>query len=257
VFRTNSTTLSPYYLATRSKLSEIANNVKNAADEWKLQGVSLDTLTSMVYSDYVEREYYSGANFDDQANAIINAFKNSGYKVAGSDANAFAAGLCTHVYDVPMQSSKYRSYSIDIPFYEIVFKGKVSMSGSSLNLATNKVDTLLKSAETGLGLTYTLINKYNTNLITSAQNVFYGSVYWDEMINRGVRDDIIETVDSYKDYFASVDGAKIADHIIINENVRKTVFDNGITVYVNYGETEYVSENIVVPARNYISVKEA
>lgn len=257
VFRTNSKTTSPYYLATREKLSEVANSVKEVAGEWKLHGVSLDTLTSIVYSDYNDREYYSGANYDDQANAIIKAFKNSGYKVAGSDANAFAAGLCDHVYDVPIQSSKNRNYSIDVPFYQIVFKGKVSMSASSLNFATNKTDTILKSVESGLGLTYTLIDEYDTNLISSSQNVFYGSVYWDELIERGVRDDIIETVESYKGYFEQVDGARIMDHEIINENVRKTVFEGGVTVFVNYGETEYTDGDIAVPARSYITVKEA
>ena len=257
VFRTNSTIHSPYYLVTRGKLAEVAENIKESAEEWRLPGVSLDTLTSIVYSDYTDREYYAGANTDDQFGAIINSFKNDGYKVAGSDANGFAAALCSHVYDVPVQSSKYRVYSADVPFYEIVFKGRVSMSASSLNLATDKTETILKSAESGLGLTYTLIGKYDTNLVSSAQNVFYGSVYWDESIERGVRDDIIETVAEYQQYFESVNGAQIVGHEIINKNVRKTVFDNGVTVYVNYGYTDYNTEDGTVAARSYISVKEA
>ena len=44
---------------------------------------------------------------------------------------------------------------------------------------------------------------------------------------------------------------------VINEKVRKTVFDNGVTVYVNYGETEYTDGAVKVPARDYITVKGA
>ena len=130
------------------------------------------------------------------------------------------------------------------------------MSGSSLNLSADERTNLLKAVETGTGLTYTLIGEYDTNLITSAQNVFYGSVYWDNTIERGVRTSIENTVAEYKTYFDSVNGAKIADHKIISDNVRMTVFDNGVTVYVNYGDSDYTDSNVTVTAHGY-SVKGA
>ena len=252
--RNKNSSLRTYYLVSRSKLSEVATNIKEISDEWQLPGVSLDTLTSISYSDYCDRKYYSRADFGDQATAIINTYKTNGYNVAGSDANAFAAAACTHVYDVPTQSSKYRSFTVDVPFYQIVFKGSVSLSGSSINLATDEQITLLKAVESGIGLTYTLIGDHDTNLITSAQNVFYGSVYWDETIERGARDDIqARLVDDAKfsNYFNSVNGAKIVDHKVITEHVRMTTFDNGVSVYVNFGRTDYTDGDITVAARDY------
>ncbi len=256
-FRVNSITLSPYYLVSRSKLFDVADNVRDAATGFGLKGVSLDTLTSIVYSDYSDKAYYSASNTDAQVKMITDSFAEKGIKIAGSDANAFAAASCSHVYDVPIRSSQNRLYSYDVPFYEIVFKGSVSMSASSINLATDEKTSLLTAAETGLGLTYSLISDYDTNLVSSAQNVFYGSLYWDDTIERGVKTDIIDTVNGYKAYFESVKDAKIAEHEVINEKVRKTVFDNGVTVYVNYGETEYTDGAVKVPARDYITVKGA
>ena len=250
------TKLRKYYLVARTEFSEVAANIKEAAAEWKLPGISLDTLTSICYSDYNDKQYYAGANFEEQATAIIGNYKNSGYKIAGSDANAFAAAGCTHVYDVPMQSSKYRYYTSDIPFYQIVFKGLVSMSGTAMNLATNKNINFLKAVETGTGLTYTLIGKYDTNLITSAHNVFYGSVYWDKTIEHGVATDIQATVDAYKGFFESVNGEKIVNHELITDEVRCTTFSNGVSVYVNYGLTDYINGEIKVAAGGY-TVKEA
>lgn len=257
--RNKDSKLRSYYLVSRTKLSEVATNIKETAAEWNLPGISLDTLTSVSYSDYAKREYYARANFEDQAAAIINGYKNSGYKVAGSDANAFAAVGCSHVYDVPMQSSKYRYYTADIPFYQIVFKGYVSMSGTSINLSTDKNINLLKAVETGSGLTYTLISEYDVNLITSAQNVFYGSVYWDKTIERGIATDIQATVDAYKDFFESVNGEKIVGHKLITEDVRLTIFSNGVAVYVNYGDTDYTEGDITVAAGGYTKteIKEA
>ena len=254
--RTGNNLFRTYYLVARSKLSEVAANISESAKEWQLPGLSLDTLTSISYSDYNEQKYYSRANFDSQASAIINAYKADGYKIAGSDANAFAAAVCTHVYDVPTQSSKYRVFTNDVPFYQIVFKGAVSMSSTSMNLANNSNKTLLNAYETGCGLTYTLIGEYDTNLITSAQNVFYGSVYWDDTIENGVRDDLQKTVAEYKAYFDKVNGTKIVGHELLTSDVRKTTFDNGITVYVNYGKNDYVDGDLTVAAGGY-QVKEA
>jgi hypothetical protein len=125
------------------------------------------------------------------------------------------------------------------------------MSGTAMNLSTNKNTTLLKAIETGTGLTYTLIGKYDTNLITSAQNVFYGSVYWDDTIERGVATDIKATVDAYKDLFESVNGEKIVGHKLITKDVRLTTFSNGVAVYVNYGDTDYTVGDIKVAAGSY------
>ncbi len=256
-FRTQNADLRSYYLASRAKFGEIAEKIEKGADKLGLSGVSLDTLTSLVYSDYSDRAYYAGANFANQVTDVIDTFRENGYKVAGSDANYFAAANCDHVYDVPTSSSKYRNYSVDVPFYEMVFKGYVSMSGTSLNLATNKNTTLLKAVESGSGLQYTLVGSYDTQLITSGQNVFYGSLYWDEAIERGVKTDIVETVAAYKDYFEQVKNAEIIDHKVINDDVRLTVFNNGVSVYVNYGDKDYAAAEGAVTAGGYLVVKGA
>lgn len=256
-FRTPNANLRSYYLASRSKFNEIAEKIDAGASKLGLSGVSLDTLTSLVYSDYSDRAYYAGANFANQVTDIIDTFREDGYKVAGSDANYFAATNCDHVYDAPISSSKYRNYSVDVPFYEMVFKGYVSMSGTSLNLATNKNTALLKAVESGSGLQYTLVGDYNTQLITSAQNVFYGSLYWDKAIERGVRTDIVDTVAGYKDCFEQVKNAEIINHKIINDDVRLTVFNNGVSIYVNYGNKDYAATEGTVTAGGYLVVKGA
>lgn len=253
-FRSQSATLSKYYLVARTELDDIAGKISDAAGNWKLKGLSLDSLTSIVYSDYNDKAYFSAANFEKQAAEIVKSYKEDGYSIAGSDANAFVAGYCDHIYDAPTKSSKYRAYSYDVPFYQIVFKGSVSMSGSSLNLATNYDKALLSAVETGSGLTYSLVSKFNTNLISSAQNVFYGSLYWNESFGTGAKTDIVNTVNQYKAFFDAVKGAKIANHKVYsnNTNVRITTFDNGVKVYVNYGDTEATVNGVTVPALGYV-----
>ena len=62
---------------------------------------------------------------------------------------------------------------------------------------------------------------------------------------------IKDTLNKYSDYFIKVKDLSIKEHSVINNNVRKTVFEDGTTVYVNYGSTEYKADEITVEAMSY------
>ena len=200
----------------------------------------------MIYADYSKYDYYSAVSSDKQVREIINSYKDNGNKVAGSEANAFAATMLDHIYDVPTNSSEYRFYSETIPFYEIVFKGYKSMSGRSVNLCTDSNEQFLKCVESGIGLTYSLVEQYPTDLVNSYQNVYYGSVYEEQ------KENIVNTVEKYKGYFEKVKGATIVSNEIVAENVHRTEFDNGVVVYVNYSTYDYQTEDGTVAAGNYL-----
>jgi hypothetical protein len=58
------------------------------------------------------------------------------------------------------------------------------------------------------------------------------------------KDYIKACVDESKTYLASVAGETISAHEYITDKVTKTVFSNGVTVYVNYGNTNYNIEEV-------------
>ena len=59
------------------------------------------------------------------------------------------------------------------------------------------------------------------------------------------------------DYCELVKNAKITQHSIVDDNVRKTVFDNGVAVYVNYGDTGAAVNGISVAPQSFEVVQEA
>ena len=56
-------------------------------------------------------------------------------------------------------------------------------------------------------------------------------------------------------YCENVLGERIVKHSIINNDVRCTEYENGYMVYVNYSDTNYLAENIEVPANGYLVLK--
>ena len=157
--------------------------------------------------------------------------------------------FATQIYDVPLQSTGHNLFDCDVPFYEIVFKGYVSMSTPSVNLSANEKETILKAVETGCGLGYTLIKNYDPKLLATAESSFYGSAYSD------IKPYIEDAVSKNKDYYNKINGATIKDHIIYENGLRKTVFDNGYSVYVNYGDKREAVAGVSVEALSYKLVK--
>lgn len=244
-----STELGKYLYVKRDKLSSLAQQAVSTIKDWQLSGVGFDTLSSYTYSDSTDRKFYAKSNSENQISAIFSGVDKSGVSIATVSANSFAALKSKHIFDVPTASKGYQIYDCDVPFYSMVFKGIRSMSGSSLNFDDNPKANLLKAAESGLGLTYTLIGEYNRDLINSHYNEFYNADY------SSIKESMFNSVKEYEKLFNAVRNTEILSNEIINVDLRKSVFANGIQVYVNYGLNELEIEGIKIPAESFVMVK--
>ncbi len=237
-----------YRYVRRSKLGGLADKVNKKIVKWNIDGVSLDTLTSQSYSDYYESKYYAKANTLTQANEIMDKFTEKNLKIAATEANAYAAVRADIIYDTPTRSSKYQVYDEDVPFYSMVFKGYIPMAVNAVNLSEDKDAAFLNAVETGMGLNYTLIANYDKDLVSAKDNVYFNSLYSD------VKDNIKLDVDRYKTLFDRIANVKINKHYILENDVRATEYENGITVYVNYGETAAETPAGSVKAKDFLTV---
>ena len=223
-----------FSLLKREELSGAADKLLSKVSKWNLSGLSMESLSSIAYSDYSTgtTDYFEKNNMDEDVNAIYAKFKDKGYKVASDDANAYAALASNIVFDTPTQSSQYYSYICDVPFYQMVFKGYVPMSGESINHAVNPTREFLKAVEAGIGLNYTVTENYYNEFIDYQGYYFFNSKYDD------IAEDIVKNSTVLADYYSAIDSAKIVSNDTLTKDgsngLRETVFDNGVKVYVNY-----------------------
>ena len=209
------------------------------------ENISLSNFGSVVYSDFSNEKYYNSNGIIDSVVNNAKRLKESGKKVSFNAANDYAAAVADAITNAPTVSSRDNALDIEIPFYQMIFKGNVSVSNTAINSATDKQKEFLKSVESGMGITYAITSNYNTSLMETQLSIFVNSLYSDN------KEDIIENIENYSELFSKIASAKISEHTVISDNARKTVFDNGITVLVNYGETDLIYEGTTVPALNF------
>ncbi len=239
-------TAKTYLMNSRLSLPSFVDKAIDKAKKYEIKGIGFSSLSNTAYSDYADKKYYVKSNSGTDFSSFAKLVKNNNLKLAGSSANAYAAINCSKVFDVPMYSDNDDLIAAEVPFYQMIFKGKTSLASTSVNYSTNEKTAILKAAESGIGLSYTLYNEFESKLTFSSNYDFTAGEY------DGIKKDIIARVSEYKDYFNLVNGSAIKENTVISESVHKTAFENGVTVYVNYGITPYETPFGTLKGMEYI-----
>jgi predicted small secreted protein len=247
--RSVNTEIPEYWLLGRSYLSSAATKLLSKTKN--MTGISLASLGSISYSDYNEQKYPLRKGADTDAVSIINELRSKGKLVLVSSANDYAAASADRILDAPVTSDQSDSLDRDIPFYQMVFKGYVPISNTPLNAAARPESDFLKAIETGSGLCFSLYNIPRADVTRSdtLNRLLYSSLYGD---NKEKMQKVVERAGAY---FENVSGARISDHAYITDNVTRTVFDNGVTVYVNYGEKAFDTQAGTVQPLDFVYTK--
>lgn len=236
-----------FYVLSRENLLLAAEKLIKKSEKMGLSGIALGSVSNTSYSDHASQEYYVRGKIEEDVNKIFESAKKAGYKTLSSSANIYSAVSSDEIIDTPIYSSGYSFTSYDVPFYQMVLKGYIPMSSISINLCTNQKDALLRCVSSGIAPSYTLIENYDNELVTSSHSFIHSSLYSSN------KEQIISEVNSISDYLKSVEGAEITEFSKIDEDVYLTRFNNDIFVVVNYSDSDVETQFGNISAKNFIS----
>ncbi len=219
-----------YSLLSRSELPSVISKLINKTEKWNDVGYSFESLGEIAYSDYNSFEYAIKKNTATQVSKQLKDIRKMSRGVALNGANAYAAVNADVVFSSPMNSTKSDVFDEEIPFYQAVFKGYVPLTSTAINISAVPRNVLLSAIESGIAPQWSLMDEYDVAIINVLSDSLHCGVY-DEW-----KEDIVSTVNELKDYYKSINGATIVSHSLLENGVRVTVFDNGVTVAVNKSE---------------------
>lgn len=233
-------------ILNRSKVYDALKKAVKSTKEIGISGISLSSLSYIAYSDYTDGMKYSNCSLiDSDFEKCIKHIRNNNLSVATNTANDYAAALSDKIFDAPSNDGMSLAFDCTVPFYQIVYKGYINQSLDSINISTNSKKQFLKTIETGTALQYSLIANYKSDY------AFYNHEDLQFMLYENNFKEIVDSLNKCEDYLNGVKDASIKEHILINRDVRKTVFDNGVTVYVNYGDKEYIDGELSVKSMDF------
>lgn len=190
----------------------------------------VDTVGENLLSDFGKNKYSK----QDSKNIISSALqelRQSADSLMTTGGNFYSALSSTEVTDIPVDSGKSMIINYSIPFYQMVMSEFVSISGTAVNLSANPQYQFLKTLESGSGLHYTFILSEGSMLKDTDLTNLCGSEF------RLWKDTFVQQIKEMDKINRITAGSGIDRHEIVEENVTRTVYQNGAEIIINYNET--------------------
>lgn len=238
--------IQPSKLLSPDLIKENADKFIKSLKKEKINSVSLSTLSEMLYSNFAEKNPFDRSDFPKTVKSVLKEFKKNGISVSGEAANAYAIPYLTKIYNAPISCSSYKLFDKEIPFYQLVVHGYVSLTMTPKQEYYDSDEYFLKAAEYGSELLYNGMYRNSSILMGSSAENLYSSTYkyWVK--------DAVEHSESYKSLNADTYNKTIVSHKEIFPNVMMTVYSNGHKVIVNYTNTTVEVEGKTVKSRSFI-----
>ncbi len=225
-----------YNFINRSQLPTLTQKLLSMANKKNVSGISLRTLGQLAYSDFTDPLYTSKGNTQNDVTATIKTLLDGGHMVAGGP-NAYSAVASTVVFDVPTNNGGHEALDEEIPFYEMVFHGIKPIFGDSLSVVEDTQRAILKTLAYGANMSFSVLYEYDTAL--SETDMLYLGMGANKLYACDFEANeqlITELMGKYGDFYAKTADATIVRYTALSEAVTETVFDNGVTLYVNHSK---------------------
>lgn len=234
------------------KPTTYANNVNNFLSDYKRFGignVSLENFGTELNSDFTKNNVINREHTKDIIISILSKLTDDKTNIISKGANYYTLKFLNQVTDMPMDSSEYYLFDKSIPFLQIVVHGFVPYSTPPLNYEIDYDYAVLKAIETGSAPQFewmyadnATIKDTNSNFINLSYKTWY--------------DKAIKDYEKINSVLSKVLNSSIISHNEIASNVFSTHYNNGLVVYTNFNDQEYIAEGIEVNKMSYLAVKE-
>lgn len=222
-----------------------ANKVLADLIKYGVKGVSLGSMSRNLTGNYKVNDFWDRGQVA-EAYASVAKLYGEQLNVMGKGVNSYMLPYVDSIFEISNTSSKFNLADASVPFYQMVIHGSVQYSGEPINLNGDPTLVYLQAVEAGSGLYYRWCYEPNSEVKDLVFEGMYSLSYVSWL------DSAIEMYKKYNDLLNDTSSAFITAHEILNENVNKVTYSNGVVVYVNYGETDYTAaDGTVVKAEDF------
>ncbi len=229
-------------------VKEAALEFADKCAKYNIDSVSIENIGGTIYSDGSNKGGHTRGECMNYFADIISGYKERGIKVLTTEPSEYAVINSDILMDIPSKDTYVEIADEAVPFYQIAVRGYKTYTTEPVNMSSNYHNVVLNAVESGSSLLYNLVAGETTDLKETYLKYLYSCNYsqW--------KDNIIETYKEYSKVMGEVNGADIENHEKVEEGVYKTTYDNGVSVYVNYNDSDFVTASgEVVKANGYIA----
>ena len=221
--------------------------LEGLAGEYQKKGIeyiSLSGASNNLFSYSYKGNYFTRKDTRESYEQMMAGLFN-GFQMVLEQPYAYLFNYTNAYLDIPLASSNYIFIDEEVPFLTIALKGVMPMYSEYVNFKANKQEYFLNLVETGVFPSFYITYEDSSQLLYTNSSDIYStkySVYKDEIT---AYDKELEKVNTLtKDSF-------IVLHERLDNGVTVVRYDNDITIYINYTDTDITMDGLVIPAMSY------
>lgn len=206
-------------------------------------GLALDGIGSILYSDFKPNHVLNRADTVQRYQELLGAANKD---LSFYQPNDYMYGFMQAYYDMPITTSGY-IYTTDlVPFLQIVFAGYLPYYGPALNFSSNLREDLLRQVDFGVYPAFFLTQEVTAKMLNTRSTWIYTSSYtqWAKEIK--------QTYAWMNNLLGPVKGQAIAGREVLDDGVVATTYANGKQIVVNYTNSPYTLDGLVVNSQDAI-----
>lgn len=234
------------------RLESLAESFLSAYGTFGLSTLSLSDNGRRLYADYndtLDRSYdrASAQRYVVRQNTVLSEKLDGVMLTTG---NLYALPIASHVVDVAADHSWFLAEDESVPFLQMVLHGRVALGSKPINLEADVQRLILRCAEYGMYPNFQLCYASTTLLSETAYSENFSACYLDWV------DTAADAWQRLNSVLADVQTSAIVGHTALSDTLFCTAYENGTSVYVNYGNEDAAVDGLTIPAGSFRMKKE-
>ncbi|MFW6016276.1 MAG: DUF5696 domain-containing protein, partial [bacterium] len=241
------------YILSPSYLEETISKFWEKYNTFGLNNLSLAYMGNQLNSDfrpeiddYVDRQQALNI-YKEQVNKMTNHYNlnlmvNNGHEYLFDD--------ISYILNIPLESDEHNIFDRSVPFYQIAVNGLINYAGQPFNYVSDPQKYKLKMLEIG-ALPYFKWFYEEPQIVKDTGLGKLFSAHYEQSFDKA-----INLYEEFNTIYEKIKNDKISDHKMVEENVFKTTYSNGLSIIVNYNKNKVDFDNYSIPGEDYIVVEE-
>lgn len=241
-----------YYLVSPKFLPRYIDGFIKGINKLDINGVSLRDLGDELHSDQKRSNIINREEALDVVLAQFEKLKNTDKKLLISGGNAYSLKYASDIINAPINDNSYFIIDEGIPLYQMILHGSIDYAGGLINYYEDmdRLNLTLKLIEYGASPHYQFT-------IESANEMKYTGLHKNYTTKYDIwKDEAVAIYREVNEALSKVSGETMVNYEIINKDVKKVTYSNGITFYINYLSEDANVDGVTIPARDYV-IREA
>jgi len=236
-----------YNVISPKFLVRYVDKFSKAIEDIDITGIGLRDLGDYLASDKKRNHIINRQEAKEVVQGQFEKLDATSKDLLVNGGDYYALKYASDIINIPTTQSDFYIVDQEVPFYEMLIHGAIDYSGSEINRYAQGQDDILKMIEYGIAPRFVFSYKEPSPIKYTSSAEYYSAYYktWIE--------EAISTYNEVNVALKKVVNSYIMNHEIMENRLHKVIYDNGVTILINYtDEILDAEQGISVQPHSYL-----